>query len=371
MVRKLIFNLVLGGITILIGVWGFNKLSSLKSVRPDILRDQVANAFIDTVKLGNEVIFISSNGTLNAKTQIDLTSKVQGIFESSSRNFKEGVRFSKGDLMISIDNRDVIVSLQTQKSQLQKALIAMLADLKFDFPDAYEKWRSYADTFEINGPLKDLPDVSDDREKAFISLNDIYTLFYTVKATENNLRHYRIYAPFSGVLTEVNVNPGSMITPGQNLGQYIAGDVFELEVKLPLSVAHLIEIGEQVKLNDLDHKESWDGVVKRIQSKVDPSSQSFLIVVEVKGKGLISGMYLQANIRTMEINQVFEISRPLLVNNTEVFIVRDSVLELKSIEPIYFKEKSVLVKGLENGQFVLRNPVPGAYHGMKVSILED
>jgi multidrug efflux pump subunit AcrA (membrane-fusion protein) len=371
MARKLFFNIILGIAAILIGVWGFNRLSSMKKARPEIFRDQVASAFIDTVTLSNETIFISTNGTLQAKTQIDLTSKVQGIFESSSRNFKEGVSFRKGDLMIRVDNQDVQVTLQTQKSQLLKALIAMQADLKFDFPDVYEKWKAYSNSFQIDGPLAELPEVSDDREKAFISLKDIYTLYYTAKATENNLRHYRIYAPFTGVLTEVNVNPGAMIIPGQKLGTFISENVFELEVKLPMAVKPLIREGETARLTTLSEENTWTGTVKRIQSKVDPASQSFLVIIEVKGDGLISGMYLQAEIKTREIEEVYEIPRPLLINNSEIFLVKDSILVLKTIEPVYFKEKSLLIKGIENGETLLKNLIPGAYQGMKVIILED
>jgi membrane fusion protein (multidrug efflux system) len=371
MVRKLIFNFLLGLTTILLGIWGFNKLSSMKKARPEVVRDPMISAFVDTVELKDETIYIQSNGTLQAKNQIDLTSKVQGIFEMSTKNFKEGVMYRKGELIIGIDDNDVLVSMQTQKSQLQKALIAMLADLKFDFPKAYEKWKAYAENFEIEGILKDLPEPDNDREKSFISLKDIYTLFYTAKATENNLRHYRIYAPFTGVLTEVNSNPGAMITPGQTLGKFISNDIFELEVKLPLNTMDLIKVGEPVLLNDLHNTGNWNGKVTRIQSKVDPGSQSFLIVIELKGEGLISGMYLQANIKTTTINQVYDLSRPLLMNQKEIFVVKDSVLSLENIQPIYYKEKSVLIRGVSDGDVLLRRPVPGAFDGMKVHVLEE
>jgi len=67
----------------------------------------------------------------------------------------------------------------------------------------------------------------------------------------------------------------------------------------------------------------------------------------------------------------FEISRSLLVDETRVYVVEDDALQLVTIEPIVFNEKSVVVRGLENGLEILSKPVSGAYSGMIVAKIEN
>ena len=58
----------------------------------------------------------------------------------------------------------------------------------------------------------------------------------------------------------------------------------------------------------------------------------------------------------------------MLLNSNSVYTVKDSLLKLVKVNPIYFNEETVIVKGLEDGAKVLSKPVPGAYTGMKVKI---
>ena len=82
-------------------------------------------------------------------------------------------------------------------------------------------------------------------------------------------------------------------------------------------------------------------------------------------------MYLEADITAKEEQNTYEINRKLLVENDKVFVVRDTVLDLVQVEPIYFKENTAVVKGLEDGMKVLAKPIPSAYVGMKVKIFSD
>jgi len=64
----------------------------------------------------------------------------------------------------------------------------------------------------------------------------------------------------------------------------------------------------------------------------------------------------------------FEIPRKVLVNNNSVYIVNDTVLKLTRVQPVYFKDQSVIIKGLPDGSKTLTQMVPGAYDGMSVKI---
>jgi multidrug efflux pump subunit AcrA (membrane-fusion protein) len=367
--RQSIINFILGAAILLIGVVGFRKLSDMKKARPEILRNQVANVLIDTVHLKDESILISSNGTLKAKNRIDIIPKVQGVFQRSGRNFKDGVNFRKGDLLVQIDNRDVLSNLESQKSQFQQALVSMLPDLKFDYPEAFEKWEKYTNEFQIKGKIQALPEVDNEREKSFVTLRNIYVLFYGIKAVENNLRHYQIYAPFSGILSDVAVFPGSLLSPGQKMAELIDPSDYEIEVKIPSKFIDILGFGKTVELEDLYSNRSWQGTIKRVLPKLDINSQSNIAIVELQGKELKTGMFLQAKLPTQLLKDVYELDRNLLIDGQYAFVLQDSILSLQAVEVVHYKEESVLVEGLKENQIVLSNNIPGAYEGMKVNVL--
>ena len=155
------------------------------------------------------------------------------------------------------------------------------------------------------------------------------------------------------------------------LGEFISPSVYELEVAINESYTNLLAVGKKVELFNIDKTNSWTGTVSRVNARVNPSSQTVQVFIQVKGKDLREGMYLEAEIRAKEEVNTFEINRKLIFDNDKIFVVKDSILETKMINPVFFKEKTVIVKGLEDGIVVLSKPVPGAYPGMKVAIYSD
>jgi hypothetical protein len=53
-----------------------------------------------------------------------------------------------------------------------------------------------------------------------------------------------------------------------------------------------------------------------------------------------------------------------------LFIVNDGILESKPVEPVYFTESTVIVRGLEDGDQLISKPVAGGYHGMQVQVID-
>jgi hypothetical protein len=81
-------------------------------------------------------------------------------------------------------------------------------------------------------------------------------------------------------------------------------------------------------------------------------------------------MYLEAMMNGEPIEDAIEIDRSLLVDENYVYTVADSALQLVEVDPIFFNQKTVIVKGLEDGRQIVSRMVPGAYSGMKVQIYQ-
>ncbi|MEM1325778.1 MAG: HlyD family efflux transporter periplasmic adaptor subunit [Bacteroidota bacterium] len=368
--RKIILGilaLALVGAAILIK----NKLAEGKSRARPVPQKKIASVYVMPVQNGSTPISISTNGNLEAKKRVELYAEVQGIFEGSAHTFKEGVRYRGGETLIRINDDEHIATLRAQKSNLYNQLILLLPDLRLDYADVFPKWQTYIDNFNMEEKVKPLPEFDSEQEKLYILGKGIQTVFFNIKNLEERSVKYRIRAPFTGILTEALVEKGTLVRAGQKLGEFIDPRTYELEVAVNNSYAKLMSVGKTVKLQDVERTRSWQGKVTRVNSRVDPSTQTISTYIQVSGDGLREGMYLEADVTAKEEANTFEVDRKLLVNNSKLYILQDSTLQLVDVQPVYFKENSVVVKGLRDGTPLIAKPVPGAYEGMPAKRIEE
>jgi multidrug efflux pump subunit AcrA (membrane-fusion protein) len=368
--RKIILS-VLGVVLIIVSVFLAKMIVSSNQRQRPAPTKIVKTVFVDTVTNENVPITIVANGNLVAKQRLELYSEVQGVMRMGSKLFKPGQKYQKGQTLLSIDDTEFYASVLSQRSNLFNLIAGVMPDLKLDYPEAFGHWQRYLDNFDVNEALQPLPDFSSDREKYFINGRNITTTYYTIKNLENRLSKFRIRAPYDGILTEALVTEGSLVRPGQKLGEFIDSGVYELPVAVNKSYANLLQEGREVDLRTLDGTDSYKGVVSRINGNVDVNSQTIDAFIEVTSPELREGVYLEARLAAREEPNAYSISRTLLQAGDYVFTVKDSLLERLPVKPVYYTEKSVVVKGIPDGTVIVSKAVPGAYEGMLVKVYQE
>ena len=262
-----------------------------------------------------------------------------------------------------------MAGLQAQKSSLYNLITAILPDLRLDYPNQFNNWEGFLKGFDINKSTPKLPEFSSDKEKYFISGRGIVSAYYNVKNLEVRFGKHQIRAPFSGILTEALVSPGTLVRVGQKLGEFIDPRVYEMEVSINSEFADLLKVGNSVALTNLEKTKNYTGKVVRVNGKVDQVSQTIKAFIDVKHPDLKEGMFLEANLTAKSETEAVEIPRKLLVDNKAVYIVKnDSILSLVTVKPVYFGSEIVVIKGLENNDKILTQTLPGAFDGMIVKI---
>lgn len=363
--RKIILS-VLGVLLILLALYLAKNISQNNKRQRPVAAKVIKTVFIDTVKNRTVKIIIPANGSLTAKRRVELFAEVQGVFRSGSKLFRAGQKYSSGQTLIRIDASEYSASVQSAKSNFYNSVTSIMPDLKLDFPDIFSKWERYINSIDVTKAIPELPQMSSDKEKYFITGRGIITSYYNVKNLEQRLVKFSIRAPFNGILTEALVTEGSLIRIGQKLGEYIDDSVYEMEVAVSKSYANLLKVGEKVTLNNLEQTETYNGIVSRINGSVDATTQTISTFIEVKDESLKEGMYLEAQLEAKQEENAVEIDRGLLSDTNEVFMVRDSILVAVPVTPVYFGDSKVVVKGIADGTRLLAKPVPGAYAGMLV-----
>ena len=314
---------------------------------------------------------IEITGRLAAKHKIEIFAEVSGLFKAGARPFKEGSYFKKGQTIIKIDDEEHQINLLAQKSSMMNQITLMLADLKTDYPDAYPRWKNYLDSLDIEQPLQELPKPVSEQDKYYVSARNIYNLFYNIQALEARSSKYRIIAPYDGVVAASNINEGTLVRIGQKMGEFMNSYSYEMEAAVNMKELDFIRSGNTVDLYSHDIEGNWKGKIIRISDRIDPNTQTVKVFIATSGKGLKEGMYLTAKVQGKSIEHVVEISRDLLIDNSKVYIVKDSSLNLQAVEPILFTSQTVFVKGLKDGATLLTETIIGAFEGMKVGIIQE
>ena len=331
----------------------------------------IKTVFTEVVENGTVPIVVPANGNLTAKRRVELYAEVQGVFGRGNKLFKAGTRYDRGETIIRIDASEYAASVQSAKSNLYNELTSIMPDLRLDYPDIYPKWQKYLSDFDLTKSTPELPEMTEDKERFFISGRGILSNYYNVKNLEQRLSKYRIAAPFDGVLTEALVTEGTLVRSGQKLGEFINTEVYELEVAVSKTFSDLLRVGEKVELTNLNKTKVYSGTVSRINARVDQASQTIKAFIEVDDNTLREGMYLEANLDAKEEPDAIEIDRSLLQENNQIFVVRDSILDLIDVKPVFFSDKKVVVKDVPDGTVIMAKPLLGAYTGMAVKIFED
>ena len=367
--RKLIL-VILGVLFISGAIYGAKMIINSKSKTRKAPSKVIKTVFVDTVKNTSIPIIIPANGNLVAKRRVEIYSEVQGIFKPGSKLFKPGEKYQKNEAFISINDTEYYANVQLAKSNLYNSIAAVLADLRLDFPEVFLKWEAYLKSYDLNKPTPKLPKMVSEKENYFITGRSIVSNYYTVKNLEQRLSKYTISAPFEGILTEALVTEGTLIRSNQKLGEFIDPSVYEMEVSLSKTFASLLDVGETVELNNLEHTKKYSGIVSRVNGSINSATQTIAVYIEIKNSSLKEGMYLEANLNAKKEKNAIEINRGLLLDENKIFIVTDSVLDMINVRPVYFSNTKVVLKDIPDGTIILSSPFPGAYVGMMVNPLQ-
>ncbi|MBX2840839.1 MAG: efflux RND transporter periplasmic adaptor subunit [Flammeovirgaceae bacterium] len=361
----------IGIVVLVLGFFGFTKLKETKKPSRPQPETVLQTVFVEKVVNSNVPVLVIESGSLVAKNKIELFSEVQGVMEKTGKEFKPGIYFSQGQVMVKIRSNDHYANLMAQKSNLQNLINAIMADLKLDYPESFDSWATYLRDFDLEKPVPELPTPQSEKERTFITARNIYTSYYNTKNMEIIYQKYTLTAPFSGVVTDGVLTPGTLIRQGQKLGEFISTSAYEMEVSVGKALMSSLEIGKKVKVREPGFKEhQWEGKISRINGKIDLATQTVKVFIQLTGKDLREGMYLEAVIEGNPVENSTEVARNLLVEGSKLYIVKDKKLELVDIEQIYSKQKSVIVRGLKDGDQLVNRPVPGGYSGMEVNIYQ-
>jgi multidrug efflux pump subunit AcrA (membrane-fusion protein) len=320
---------------------------------------------VDSIINRDIPITVNTNGVAEAIQKFELFSEVEGVFEYSSRDFRTGQTYKKGQLLLKINSEEFQANVISAKSDFFNLLVSIMPDIKIDYPNEFQTWQNYLDGFDVQKSLKTLPEPSK-QLKYFITGRGLLSSYFNIKNLETRLNKFIIRAPFDGVLTEAAINPGTLIRPGQRLGEFVDPSVYEVGIALQKAMIPYVKENDTVILKSLDGLYSTKGQISRINAQIDQQTQTIQVFVRTEDNEVKEGMYLQVEIKGQTIKEAYAISRSLIQDQNKIFIVNDSVLAYKTIKPVYYLDEKAIIQGLDNGEVIMTSNLSSAYPGMLV-----
>lgn len=361
-------TVVLGLLLIVGGVVTYKMLSNSRK-SPERMPDAVEALAVRTLTATNGAVRIGIpvTGRLRAMDRMLINAEVGGILRSNGKTFREGFTFRKGEVLLRIDDGEVRAQVNAQQSAFLRTLVQLVPDLKYDLPAVAAKWENYLKSVPVDGLLPALPAMDNEQERNYLAGRGVLDQYYGIRALYERLAKYVITAPFDGVVVAAFAEPGTIVTPGTRLGEFIAPGSLELETAIAASELHLVRVGDTLRLASTEGPGAWSGRIIRLSEQIDPATQTVKIFVQVQGEGLRDGMYMSGSIKSDVLEAAVAVPRSALLEDRSLYTVQDSALRRAPVEVLHQGVEQAIVRGLKDGQVIVLDRLSGAYEGMRVA----
>lgn len=316
---------------------------------------------VPTATVKNEIhsIPMSSYGQVAPNTELLVSFEVQGTLIQGDKRLKPGVSFRKGQLLYKIDGLETFLSIRSRKMALIGVINQNLPDIALDFPGQEKKWEEFVYNLVRNENIPELPKTMSNKEFSFWSSRNVLAEYYSIASLESRLRKFEYYAPFSGTVTEVYSEPGSIVNPGVQIAKIARTGEFEL--KVPVSLDDLDSYKEQktARFTDPNGKLIATGSIIRVSDVVNQRTQSADVYYSVKaeeGERIYNGLYLNVEIDLISSTSTVALPRRA-VNDGKVLVLKGDKLSYVDVVQKSRKPDTVYVTGLRDGQQVVMEQI--------------
>lgn len=282
-----------------------------------------------------EVLTVKSQGTVAPKREIDLVAQVAGRITEVSNNFVNGGFFSEGAPLVNIDPRDYELAAIRANARVAQAQ-QDLATIRGQARQAKREWRDLG---------------NDDANALFLRKPQLAAAeanLASAKAERDqaklDLQRTQISVPFNGRVRETLVDLGQYVTPGSRIATVYDTSVAEIRLSVTDRQAALLDLplgfrgGElsqgptvTIKGTIAGKQYQWQGRIARTDASIDTRSRLYYAVAEVVDPfvanpgstqvPLIVGLFVEAEIRGRELNNVIAIPKQALFKGDQIYVL--------------------------------------------------
>ena len=303
------------------------------------------------------------SGTIQGRYEKNLAFQVGG--KILSRNVQVGDRVSAGQILMTIDPKDVAEQNRSADAQVQSAL----AQLNL----AKSNLERYSELFSQNAVAE--ATLENYQTQYDAALATYKAAVAQAEQTKNALGYTNLVADASGVISAVNAEVGQVVAAGQTILTLIQTNEFEVAANIPENKISEIKIEQPCEIKFWANNQIVEGRVREISPVADSTSRTFPVKISLQNfsaENIQLGMTVTVNFISQKVSQQ-EIILPLsaiyqTAEKKQVWLVKDNKVSLKEIAATDFENNSVKVRGLSKGDLVVVAGVNKLREGQEVRI---
>lgn len=287
---------------------------------------------------------IRAMGTVVPSRDINLSSRVSGKIIERSPAFTPGGYVEKGQVLLQIDPADYRHALQQRESELRQ----VKADLNIEMgrqEAARKEYQLYGDTLSEKSKALVLRRPQLDAVKARLAAARA-----AVDQAELDLERTTITSPFDAHILSRNVNIGSQVAAGENLGRLVGVDTYWVEATVPLSKLRWLSFSDEGKGSEVKirNRTAWEegvyreGSLYQLVGALEDQTRMARVLISVPDPHatqagsrdlprMMIGSFVEADIRGQKLSGVVRINRDYIRQDDTVWIMDEGKLRIKEV----------------------------------------
>jgi RND family efflux transporter MFP subunit len=367
--------------TLAIGAWSHYEQHRQVIAAAEQSRDLVPEVRVALVQPADSIQIVSLPATTSAFAAANVFARASGYL--AKREVDIGDRVMEGQLLAEI----VAPELDHQISQAE----ATLGQLKASLQQAEANRLLAQVTWDRDSPLvgkgwltAQQGTVDTQTLKAREAAVDVAQANVVAEEAQMQVLHQqkmyqRVVAPFEGVITQRNVDIGSLMqadaTSGTFMFTIMQGNVIRTQAFVPQDQAFGLRPGIEavVHVPEIPNR-TFPGEVTRIANALQPGSRTLLTEIDIPNPdGTLSpGIYCTIELHIPRKTSSFKVSADAIIFNEaglQVAVAENGVVHLRKVTIVRDLGKEVEVNsGVKQGDRVILNPAVDLVDGSKVRV---
>ncbi|MFN2354997.1 MAG: efflux RND transporter periplasmic adaptor subunit [Desulfopila sp.] len=259
-----------------------------------------------------------TTGTVQVRAMTDIVPQVSGRIVEIDDNAFAGGLFTPETVLFSIDKEDYILALEQMKAEVSRVETELELQ-RARSETAAAEWR------DLN-PGKPVPPLVGETPQLKTAQAALDGAISQLKSARLDLSRTDFMLPFSGRITELELERGQNVVAGQSYGQ--AYWLNALEVDMPLLSRQLkwlleTEAPEITVSSDFLSGSSYPASVKRIAAKLDPQTRMSHAILgfETQMTELLPDVFVEVDVVGPERKNVWVLPLNALQENGGIWVV--------------------------------------------------
>jgi RND family efflux transporter MFP subunit len=362
-----------------VGAWGHYSQHRQVIATAEQRSDFVPEVRVAAVQPSDKIETVSLPATTSAFSTANIFARASGYIDK--REVDIGDHVKTGQLLAEI----VAPELDHQISQAQ----ATLGQLQAALQQAQANRELAKVTWDRDGPLvkegwltaqqgtTDVQTLKAQEAAVQVAQSNVVAEAAQLEVLQQQKAYQRVVAPFDGVITQRNIDIGSLVqadaTSGTFMFTIMQGNVIRTQVFVPQDEAFGVHPGIDavVHVPEIPNR-TFPGKVTRIADALQPGSRTLLTEVDIPNPDgvLASGVYCTIELHIPRKTPSFKVPAEAIIfneNGVQVAVVKDGIVHLQKVGIVRDLGQEVEVNsGVADGDQVILNPVVELADGSKV-----